>query len=244
MNFFIYSVLSLVGMNQVMAVTIAPIVSTFGDNFRSGETTVSLSSSVSNYDYAIPYSYIFSESSIALALSLIDYNQVFDSSNRTYYYLYDNVPTPSNNTHAVFRVFIGYPASTSRAKVRYLASMTSLFSDNFRIVTVSFSPGVMAPNSYFKYNLTQTYNLTSFDSVTFMSGVDATRYNGTSYYYYITFGYWPPLIMIAAGLSYMNYTNLQVTLIYVNPQVTDVTYRIPFLAPYGSNTGTTNSKIY
>jgi hypothetical protein len=199
---------------------------------------------VSNYDYAIPYSYIFSESSIALALSLIDYNQVFDSSNRTYYYLYDNVPTPSNNTHAVFRVFIGYPASTSRAKVRYLASMTSLFSDNFRIVTVSFSPGALAPYGFFKYNLTQTFNLTTYDCIAIMSGVDASRFNGTSYYYYITFAYWPAMIYVDAGLSSMNYTNLQVTIIFVNPQVTDATYRIPFLAPYGSNTGTTNSKIY
>jgi hypothetical protein len=49
MNFLLYCVLSLIGINQVMAVTIAPIVSTFGDNFRMGETTVSLSSSVSNY---------------------------------------------------------------------------------------------------------------------------------------------------------------------------------------------------
>lgn len=61
---------------------------------------------------------------MTLALSMVGYNQTLDETFKIFFFLYENNPTPSNKTHAVFRVDTNLNSLTSQAKVRYLACPT------------------------------------------------------------------------------------------------------------------------
>lgn len=117
-------------IHRTVSITNPPIASSLGDNFRSGEASMVLSSS-NSYNLEVPYAYALSSNSVGLALSMIDYSQTFDASNTIHYYLYENTPSASNSTHAVFQIYLGYLSLTTRVKVKYLACPTALFSNNF-----------------------------------------------------------------------------------------------------------------
>lgn len=119
---------------EVLTASTSPLLSKFGYSFRSGEGTVNIGSQSPIYDLTLPYTSVFSNNSIGLALSMVSYNQSFDSTFKIHYRLLENTPTPSNKTHAVFRVELGLYLLTSRARVRYLAYFTSILSPNFNIL--------------------------------------------------------------------------------------------------------------
>lgn len=125
---------------EVFSASTSPLLSKLGGSFRTGDASIDIGAQ-STYDFNIPYSSSFSSSNVTLVLLMYDYNQSFPSET-TYqisYRLLENVPSRSNSTHAVFRVVLGYVQLTSRAKVRYLACPTSLFSKNFNMIVGEFN---------------------------------------------------------------------------------------------------------
>lgn len=119
---------------EALCSSTAPLVSRFGDSFRSGDVAVAIGSQP-KYDFEVPFNSPLPSSSIALALSMVEYSQAMDSYRKIHYSLMENTPTSSNHTHAVFRVELGLVSKTSRAKVKYLACPTSILSTNFNIIT-------------------------------------------------------------------------------------------------------------
>lgn len=65
-----------------------PLVSNLGeDTFRSGEVIVAIGNQ-SQYDFFVPFSSPLVSSPAKLALSMVDYNQTMDASNKIFYHLY------------------------------------------------------------------------------------------------------------------------------------------------------------
>ena len=92
------------------AASTSPLRSKLGDSFRTGVVTLDIIDTETTYDFDVPYSTPLSRDPVTLALSLQDYNQTFsDSYNAISYRLLEDIPSPSNSTHAVFRVELGFP---------------------------------------------------------------------------------------------------------------------------------------
>lgn len=138
-------ILSALWFWQALPLTTSPLVSNLGeDTFRSGEVQVVIGSQ-SQHDIEAPYVSPLSGSPAALALSMIQYSQVFDATNKIHYYLYENTPSLSNSTTAVFRVELWLYSFTSLARIKYLACPASILSQNFNIVINQFNPGTLQP---------------------------------------------------------------------------------------------------
>jgi hypothetical protein len=136
---------------EINAASTSPIVSLFGDNFRSGEVTVSIGTD-QYYVYQIPYSSSLPSEAISTALSVVDYKQTFSTNNRIMFEVIENTPSMSNSTHNIFTVYIGFTANTVKTKVKYLACLTSQISSNFRILSTKYYPGAVVAcciNAYF-----------------------------------------------------------------------------------------------
>lgn len=119
----------------------SPLLSNFPANtFSSGEMVVVIGSQLT-YDFQVPFTSTLPSTPVALALSMEDYHQVFDSSHKIFYHLLENTPSASSSTSAVFRVELGLYFLTSRAKVKYLACPSSILSDNFNLIVTQINPG-------------------------------------------------------------------------------------------------------
>ena len=126
-------IIFLLSLSIAAATSTSPFVSSLGDAFRSGEVAVSIGNQAT-YDFQAPYPSALGSNSITLALSMVDYNQSFDNTNKMFFHLRENTPSASNSTHAVFRVELGLYYLTSKASVKYLACLTSVLSQNFNIM--------------------------------------------------------------------------------------------------------------
>lgn len=133
---------------ETVSVSTPSLVSNFGeDAFRSGEASVVLGSQPL-YGFAVPFGFPLSSSSIRLALSMVDYNQLMDATNnyKVFFHLLEDTPSASNASIAVFRVELNLYLLTSLAKIKYLACPTSILSQNFNILVSNISPGTISGN--------------------------------------------------------------------------------------------------
>lgn len=62
---------------------------------------------LSQYDFQVPFPSSLPSNSIAVALSMVEYNQTINNFLTINYTLWENTPSPSNSTHGVFRVELG-----------------------------------------------------------------------------------------------------------------------------------------
>lgn len=104
---------------EALSASTSPLTSNFGDAFRTGEVTISLGAQ-DTYDLSPTFSSALSSTAVGVALSLVDYNQTFDTTYKIFYNLYENTPSASNATNAVFRLYLGFYSITSSARVRFL----------------------------------------------------------------------------------------------------------------------------
>lgn len=65
----------------------SPLISKFGDSFRSGEVTVSLGG-MADYDLSPTFTSALPSNEVGLVLSMVDYSQTFDASYKVLFHLY------------------------------------------------------------------------------------------------------------------------------------------------------------
>lgn len=117
----------------------SPLISKLGNSFRSGEVTATLNNSTNDYDLTASYLTALPSGSVSVILSMQEYWQTFAIDKKIFYNLLENTPSSSTNTNAFFRLTLGYPSLTSKARVRYLAYLTSILSENFNIMVYNIS---------------------------------------------------------------------------------------------------------
>lgn len=236
---------------EIISAATSPLISSIGYSCRSGEVKLVLGSS-STYDFSTPYTSTFSSSSISLALSMVDYYQSFDSSYKVYYHLYENTPSLSNSSHAIFRVYIGYLSLTSRAKVKYLACPTSILSQNFNIIVFQVYPGVLNSGVEINYTVTTSLNTdSSYSYAIWMSGMQASKNSSSAYYHIYNSLYSSPY-----RIRVYNYAStpitidaLRVTLVFIHNSVATISdgsgsYSILYMVNfYSHSTSTTTNSL-
>jgi hypothetical protein len=139
-------------------------------------------------NFTMPFSSALSSNSIKLALSLVDQHIEFYSSTSTelWYHLYENYPTASNSTTAVFRAFFWAPATNIRAKIRYLACPVEILSSNFQILFYTLGSGNYGGTNPTQYNATvvESLNITgSYGYSIHISSFDIMKSVAGSNYY-------------------------------------------------------------
>lgn len=103
---------------------------------------------------------------------MVEYDQALDSSHKIFYNLFENTPSPSNSTHAAFRVELGLYLLTSLAKVKYLACPTSILSSDFNIIVSQIYPGTISANNNYFYTLSSPLSTAStYTWPLWMSGI-------------------------------------------------------------------------
>lgn len=171
-------ILFLLCLWTVSSSSTSPLSSKLGDSFRSGEAIVNIGDQTS-YDFNVPYLSPLSGDSVVLALSMLEYKQTFDNSLTINYILLEDTPSPSNGTNAVFRVELNLNTLTSKAKVRYLSSVTSILSINFNIVILDCNPGRINGGSSKEFTLSTPLNASSdnyYTEAIWMSGITASKF--------------------------------------------------------------------
>jgi hypothetical protein len=74
--------------------------------------------------------------------------------------LLEDFLSPSDNTQAVFRVYIPHSGLMTRLKVKYLLCPTSILSSNFNILVNQYNSGTITAESFIDYPVSDTLNTT------------------------------------------------------------------------------------
>lgn len=167
----------------------------------------------------------------------MDYNQTFDSSYKINFLLYEDTPTSSNATHAVYRAELGLYSLTSSAKVRYLACSTSIFSDTFNIIVTTMNPGTLQvpPTAGYNYSFTLSTSLSlsgGFDYMIWLSSIQAWKTSSVNVHsFVVNFQNNPNRIEIAnSGSTPMYFGTIKISLIFVGntSTISGTYYKLPY----------------
>lgn len=187
--------------------------------------------------FAMPFSSALSSNNIKLALSLVDQHIEFYSTSSTelWYSLYDNYPTASNSTTAVFRVYFWAPAINIRAKIRYLACPVEILSSNFQILFYTIGIGYYGGTNPTQYNTTisESLNTTgSYGYSIYIRSFDIRKSEAGSNYH-LEVGFNPPNQLYAYSTTVMYSWQIDINLLFYNSAVSQVSgYNLLFPTSY------------
>lgn len=163
-----------------------------------------------------------------------------------YYSIFENIPSSSNNTHAVFRVYIDSPTNTLRCKIKYLLCLTSIISTNFNILGNTFSPTVtINAGSSIDYPFSNPLNTVgSWSYAIWYSGLNAYKSISTAFSLWIDFYTNSNRITIGVDVDSVVVSWFKFTLIFFNTQANSVSgYSLIYLKQFTPSTPSFSSSM-
>jgi hypothetical protein len=153
--------------------------------------------------------------------------------------LLEDFLSPSDNTQAVFRVYIPHSGLMTRLKVKYLLCPTSILSSNFNILVNQYNSGTITAESFIDYPVSDTLNTTGpWSFGIWISGLNAQKLGGT-FSIWTTFFTGGNRIQVGASFNQVAISKIKVTLIFLNDQANSVSGYFPIYSnSYSSSTPT------